>query len=71
VFFSSIVLVLFWIGSLISDPPPAPVPIMPWGGHYTWAELFGDPIIIRLQWVLVLSVFISVMFPLLQAGGVL
>lgn len=71
VFFSSIVLVLFWIGSFVSDPPPAPVPIMPWGGNYTRAELFADPIIVRVQWVLLFSVCISVMFPLLQAGGVL
>jgi exosortase len=70
VFFSAIVVVLFWIGSFFSDSPPSLAPIMPWGGHYTLAELLADPVIIRLQYVQLAAVLLAVAMPVLVGLGV-
>lgn len=61
VFFSVIVLVMFWVGSFFADRPPSPIPSMPWGGHYTLAELLADPIMIRLRIILIFGVILGVL----------
>lgn len=70
-FFSGIVLVMFWFGSWFADAPPSPAPHMPWGGHYTMAELLADPIIIRMQLVLFLGLVLGVLPTVLDVSKIL
>lgn len=71
VFFSAVVLFMFFVGSLFADPPEPPAPTMPWGGNYTLAELLSDPIMIRARLVLLIAVFLSIFPVLLDEAGAL
>jgi exosortase len=69
VFFSAIVLFLFFVFSFFADKPEPAAPFMPWKGNYTTAELLGDPILIRMRIVLAAAVGASLLLPVAVVLG--